>query len=208
MAVELKKLIEIVEFYILWQCRRAMRRIIAVCLIIIFFTTQYGYSQTSCYECTEPYKISNSFRFTNLEQEELADMFDNLFLTEESNSVNLAETYKVEYGPFEFTYVPLCKGNIYLFVKKDGDLLGAINQYKDKRSLLLPQNIQPELICVMVCFFIWGKSSFSIIACPLVPLATILYPSDQELRNALFKTCLNGILGIEFSLIYAYGFCN
>jgi hypothetical protein len=141
------------------------------------------------------------------EPEEMEFMFDQLALNEKIELINYTETYKLMYLSAEFIYVSLYDENIYLLVEKDGSLLGAINHYKGKRNILLSQDIQSELICEMTCFLFFSQSAISVFACPLVPIARIRYPSDQELHEALSRTCSNGISGILRYLACSGGFC-
>jgi len=145
--------------------------------------------------------------FSRPEPEELELMFEQLAINEKIELINPQDIFKLEYMDTEFIYVSLYDNNSYLLAKKKGSLIGAINYYDGETKIVLPKDIQPQLLCVLISFFVWGQSSISIVACPLVPLAHILYPDDQELHDALFRACLNGVLGIEFSLIYAYRFC-
>jgi len=88
--------------------------------------------------------------------------------------LNLDETFTLEYKDVEitplerklhpnfltgFTYVSLYDGNKYLLVKKEANLIGAINQYNAKRNIILPQDIQPEWICELICFLVFGQSA-------------------------------------------------
>jgi hypothetical protein len=100
----------------------------------------------------------------------------------------------------ELVYVALYDSNSYLVTKREGHVIGAVNYNGGEMKIVLPENIQPELICVVICFWIWGKSSMSILACPLVPLAKILYPDDQEFYIALLSTCGNGLSGLSLAL--------
>jgi hypothetical protein len=176
-----------------------MQKILAVSLIIIFFTTQYGYTQTAYLGCIEPDEMRRSMGFARPEPEEIEFMFDQLELNEKIELINYNETYKLKYMGAEFILVSLYDENIYLFAKKEGTLIGAVNQYDGKRNIILPQDIQPEWICQLICFLAYGQSIFSIAACLLLPIVIISYPDDQELRDALFRSCLNGIEGIIWS---------
>lgn len=180
-----------------------MRKIVATGLIIVFLTVQYSYTNAACKLCEQSNEMVQRTRFTRPESEEVEFMFEQLELNEKVELINPNDTFKIEYMDAEFLYVSLCDNNSYLLVKKEGNIIGAVNYNDGEMRIVLSENIQPELICVVICFVLWGQSSMSILACPLVPLAKILYPDDQELHNALFSTCGNGIAGMSFALRYS-----
>jgi len=131
--------------------------------------------------------------FSKPEPEEVAYIFDQLELNERVDLINPNETIKLEYMDAEFIYVSLCDNNSYFIAKKEGNAIGAVNYCDGKRSIVLPKYLQPELICVVINYFLWGQSSISVIACPLIPIAIFLYPADQELHNALYECMLERI---------------
>ena len=184
-----------------------MKKIFIISLIITFHITQYTYLQAARSLCDPTEGIFNSTVVERPEPEELELMFDQLGLNEKVELINYTEAYKVKYLGAEFCYVPLYDENRYVFVTMDGSLLGGINQHQGKRDIILSQNIQPKLMCVMICFLINGQSSFSIVACPQLFIAKTLYPYDIALHDALERTCLNGVISILWTFVTSYRFC-
>lgn len=180
-----------------------MRKILASSLIIIFLIVQYSYTNAACKLCSHSDETTQRARFARPEPEDVELMFEQLDLNEKVELINSQDTFKVEHMDSEFVYASLYDGNSYLLARREGHVIGAVNYNDGEMKIVLPENIQPELICVVICFYLWGQSSMSILACPLVPLAKILYPDDQELHNALFSTCGNGIAGMSFALRYS-----
>jgi len=173
-----------------------MKKIFIISLIITFFTTQYTYLQASCLLCDQSGEMLKITVVERPEPEEIEFMFDHLKLNEKIEFINNNETYKLEYMGTEFIYVSLYDKNSYLLAIKEGNLIGAVNHHDGGTSIILPEDIQLELICVMTCFLVWGRSSISIIGCLLMPLAIIFYPTDKGFLYILFTTCFNGLLGI------------
>jgi hypothetical protein len=155
--------------------------------------------------CTEG--ILKDIELIKSTSEKVESLFNKIELNDDPAHITFNETYTLKYLDAEFTYVFPNNGNIYLFVEKGGNLIGAINYYDGGTSIIFPKDILPELICVMICFLVWGQSAISIIACPLVPLAIILYPYDQELHEALTRACLNGFVGLLYPIPYVDRFC-
>lgn len=177
-----------------------MRKILASILIIVLLTVQYSYANATCKSCVQSDEMIQPAGFSKPEPEEVELMFYQLGLNENVELINPQDTFKLEYMDAEFVYVALYDSNSYLVTKREGHVIGAVNYNGGEMKIVLPENIQPELICAVICFWIWGKSSMSILACPLVPLAKILYPDDQELYIALLSTCGNGLSGLSFAL--------
>jgi len=184
-----------------------MKKTFILSLIITFFTTQYTYLQASDLLCNQSEKMFNITAVERPEPEEMEFMFDQLALNEKIELINYNELYKLKYLDTELIHISMYNKSSYLLVKKEGNLIGAVNHYDGKRSIIFPNDIQPELICTMICLLLIDESSLSIVACPLLLIAKILYPSDQELHNLLYKACLNGFVGIGLAFACFYGNC-
>ena len=186
-----------------------MQKVFIVSLIITFlFASQYTYLQASCLLCNQSGEMFKIAAVERSEPEEVEPIFDQLELNEKIELINYNATYTLKDIGAEFIYVSLYDDeNRYVLITKDGNLLGAINQYEEKKNIILPQDNQPELICVMTCFLFFSQSAISVFACPLVPIARMLYPSDHELHETLHLTCTNGTSSIFRFLACSGGFC-
>jgi hypothetical protein len=183
-----------------------MRKILATGLTIIFLTAQYSYTNAACELCAQSDEMIQPTGSTRPELPNVEYMFDQLGLNEKVELINPQDTFKLEHMDAEFIYVALYDSNSYLLARKEGNLIGAVNYYDGEMQIILPRTIQPELICLLVLYLIWGKSAISIIACLLLPLAVIF--NDQGLFTALFSSCMNGFVGSFYPYQYFIWFCQ
>ena len=183
-----------------------MKKTVVTIILPLLLVSQYNFALASCYMCTEG--ILKNIELIKSTPEKVESLFNKLELSDDLTYINFNETYTLKYLNAEFTYVFSKEGNIYLFVEKEGELIGAVNQNEGERSIILPQDIQPEGLCEVICYLVFGQSSISVIACFLNPLAKTLFPFDDELFLLLSKTCSNGMVGILLFLACSFGQCH
>jgi len=186
-----------------------MKKFIVIIILPLLLISQYNYALASCYMCTEGTLKDVGFIETNSGKIEL--LFNKIMLVDEFDDVNLNQALTLQYFNTEIIYVPMYNGNTYFFIEKEGILLGAVDLNEGQNEILLPDYIKPEgagvVICHLTCFMFFAETIASLIACPLLVFAIISSPSDEELREALFRSCLNGITGIDLTFLCLYSFC-
>lgn len=166
-----------------------MKKIFVVNLIVVFLTSQYGYTLASCELCGKlnVNEMGETIdRIIRPEEEQLEIMFSKLGLAGNIEQINFDDSYALKLAGIKLTYVPLYDGNIYILLEKEGNLLGAFSQNNVGMNVILPENIQPSYLSCIVCFLAFGQMASRTLVCLQFP-----FPD-----YAVFVVCVYGLTGV------------
>ena len=158
----------------------------AVCLIIVFLTVQFRFALAACKLCSESDEMILHAGFARPNPQEIEFLYNELDLNEGSDSINLDESYKIDYGIAKLFYIASDDGTINLILEKED-------------SAILLKSTQSISRCDLFCLFSYGDPAWeALIACPALFLIKSLFPSEKELIFNLYVSCSNGIFGLMY----------